>query len=61
MRPMKKQDAIKLAGSQSELAKLLGISRQAVSKWPDEIPALQFYRLKEMRPRWFRKPKEVER
>lgn len=54
-RRMKKSEAIKLAGSQSGLARLLGISPQAVSKWPDEVPQLQSYRLKELKPRWFRK------
>ena len=50
---MDKSKAIKLAGSAAELARLLGITRQAVSKW-DAIPQLQVYRLREMRPRWFR-------
>ena len=53
---MTKSEAIRRAGSQAELARLLGISPQAVSKWPgDKLPALQRYRLKELRPRWFRK------
>lgn len=56
MAGMKKSDAVKLAGSQSDLARLLGITPQAVSKWPPEVPPLQVYRLRELRPRWFRKP-----
>lgn len=57
---MKKTDAIALAGSPGRLAEILGISRQAVSKWPGEhVPELQLYRLRERKPRWFRKPRAV--
>jgi DNA-binding transcriptional regulator YdaS (Cro superfamily) len=43
---IKKVDAIKLAGSQAKLARLLGIDRATVSLWHEEyIPALQAYRL----------------
>ncbi len=57
---MKKTDAIRLAGSPLKLAEILGISRQAVSKWPGEhVPELQIYRLRERKPRWFRKPRPV--
>lgn len=55
---MKKTEAIKRAGSQSALARLLGISPQAVCKWPDEVPQLQAYRLKEKKPSWFRKARK---
>lgn len=34
---MKKQDAIDMFGTPTELAKALGITRQAVYQWPDEI------------------------
>lgn len=54
---MDKTEAIRLAGSASELARVLGISPQAVSKWPRKVPPLQVYRLRELRPRWFRKAK----
>lgn len=58
---MTKQEAINLAGSAAELANVLGISRQAVCQWPgDSIPPLQVYRLRERKPRWFRKPKAQE-
>ena len=57
---MKKTEAIALAGSPLKLAEILGISRQAVSKWPGEhVPELQLYRLREKKPRWFRKPRAV--
>lgn len=53
--PMNKSEAIKLAGSGAELARLLGINRQAVDNWPDDtIPALRIYQLKELRPKWFK-------
>lgn len=51
-RAVKKSDAITRAGGVGKLAELLGISKQAVSKWAD-IPPLQVYRLREMKPRWF--------
>ncbi len=54
---MTKEEAIKRAGNASKLAALLGISPQAVSKWPPEIPPLRVYQLRERKPRWFRKSK----
>jgi DNA-binding transcriptional regulator YdaS (Cro superfamily) len=50
---MDKQTAITLAGSQSGLAKILGITRAAVNHWKT-IPALRIYQLKELRPEWFK-------
>ena len=44
---MTKEQAIKLAGSQVELARILGISKGAVSQWR-VIPALRIYQLKEL-------------
>jgi predicted transcriptional regulator len=49
---MPKEHFIKLAGSQHELAKLLGISQAAVSQWKD-VPKLRIYQLKVLRPEWF--------
>jgi predicted transcriptional regulator len=40
--------AIEIAGSKSKLAKLLGISRAAVTMW-DEIPAKRVKQLKELK------------
>ncbi len=45
--------AITLAGSQSELARILGITRAAVNHWKT-IPQLRIYQLKELRPEWFK-------
>lgn len=37
----------------SEIAGVLGISRQAVYDWPEEIPRLRVYELRERRPDLF--------
>jgi len=50
---MNKQDLIKLAGSQRELAKLLGISQPAISAWK-EVPQARLWQLKVIKPEWFK-------
>lgn len=42
---MRKDDAIRFFGSSAKLARALGISRQAVSKWEDEVPESRRYQL----------------
>lgn len=54
---MTKQELIKLAGSQSALAKLLGVSKPAVCQWKDQIPELRLRQLKDLRPEWFTQEK----
>ena len=49
---MDKQKAITLAGSQSELARILGITRAAVHNW-ETIPTGRLYQLMVLRPDWF--------
>lgn len=49
---MNKHEFIKLAGSQRELAKLLGISQPAVSAWKT-VPQARIWQLKLLRPEWF--------
>jgi predicted transcriptional regulator len=49
---MEKQQLIKLAGSQSDLAKLLGISQAAVSQWK-KVPQARIWQLKLLKPEWF--------
>jgi DNA-binding transcriptional regulator YdaS (Cro superfamily) len=49
---MEKDFAIKKAGSAAALARLLGISKQAVAQWQAMLPPLQAYRLRELKPRW---------
>jgi len=56
---MTKQEAIEKAGSQAELARILGVTRGAVFLWK-KIPPLRIYQLKELRPYWFPKH-EIER
>jgi hypothetical protein len=55
---MNKATAIKRAGSITALASLLNIKRQAVSKWPDEVPPLRVYQLRELKPEWFVKARK---
>jgi DNA-binding transcriptional regulator YdaS (Cro superfamily) len=45
---MKTEEAVRLAGTAAELARLLGISRAAVSKWGDEVPPLRAYQIREL-------------
>jgi len=45
---MTKDEAVRLLGSKSNVARALGISRQAVSAWGDEVPALRVYQIKEI-------------
>ena len=49
---MTKEKAIAYAGSQSELAKILGITRGAVAQWKD-IPKARIWQLKVLKPSWF--------
>jgi predicted transcriptional regulator len=50
---MTKEQLITLAGSQTELAKLLGISQPAVSAWK-EVPQARLWQLKVIKPEWFK-------
>lgn len=49
---MDKQKLIFLAGSQVELAKLLGISQAAVSQWK-KVPQARIWQLQVLKPSWF--------
>jgi DNA-binding transcriptional regulator YdaS (Cro superfamily) len=53
---MTKQQLVQLAGSQTELAKILGIERSAVCQWKT-VPELRMRQLKDLRPKWFKKEK----
>lgn len=50
---MKKNDAIKLAGSIKELALLLGISQPAISMWKEDVPKMRVFQLRALKPEWF--------
>jgi predicted transcriptional regulator len=52
MNLMTKEQLIKLAGSQRELSKILGISQPAVSAWK-KVPQARIWQLKVIRPEWF--------
>ena len=47
---MTKKQAIEWAGGAAQLAKKLGLSRQAVHKWPPrkKIPALRCYQIRDL-------------
>jgi len=49
---MTKEQLVQMAGSQSELARLLKISRAAVCLWKT-VPELRLRQLKDLRPEWF--------
>jgi DNA-binding transcriptional regulator YdaS (Cro superfamily) len=51
---MDKAQAIHKAGTAMALAKLLGITRQAISQWGDEIPQARLWQLKAIKPEWFK-------
>jgi DNA-binding transcriptional regulator YdaS (Cro superfamily) len=51
---MTKEEAIKRAGSQSALARLLGVTRGAVWQWK-ELPSGRLYQLMVLRPEWFKR------
>jgi hypothetical protein len=57
---MDKSFAVKKAGTQANLARLLGVTKQAVNQWGDKLPPLQVYRLRELRPRWYSEWKKLE-
>ena len=57
---MKKQTALKKATSVRLLAELLGISTQAVHKWPDTVPQTSEAKLRQLKPNWFSKTKGKE-
>jgi hypothetical protein len=50
---MKRQRAIKLAGSPKALADLLGITASAISQWDEDVPQAREWQLRVMKPDWF--------
>lgn len=53
-------EAVGLAGSQTLLAKILGVSRQTVWNWIDrgKIPAGGMFRIATKRPEWLQEKKQ---
>jgi DNA-binding transcriptional regulator YdaS (Cro superfamily) len=50
---MNTQIAIKLAGSKAQLARILGVSRPAVTQYGELLPKKQIAKLREVKPEWF--------
>jgi myo-inositol catabolism protein IolC len=51
---MEKLTAIKLAGNQTKLAAILGISQAAIAQWGEDVPLMRLYQLKSVKPEWFK-------
>lgn len=58
---MNTQQAASLMGSKYKLARLLGITPQAVQRWGDTIPALRLYQLRDKKPEWFTESAATEK
>jgi DNA-binding transcriptional regulator YdaS (Cro superfamily) len=48
---MKTQKAVALFGSANRLAKVLGITRQAINQWGEDVPLLRQYQIDEIMER----------
>lgn len=57
---MKTKDAIKHFGNGNRLAKALGISRQAIDSWGEDVPPLRAWELEAMTGGALKKGKELE-
>jgi hypothetical protein len=54
---MQKSTAIRLAGSQTKLAAILGINQSAIAQWGEDVPVMRIYQLKVLKPKWFKSEK----
>lgn len=54
---MKTEEAINLAGSVKELAKILNVSLAAVYQWSDTVPHRRLLELRLLKPEWFESEK----
>ena len=50
---MDKQTAINLAGGIPALARLLGITPEAIYQWGNTIPSGRLWQIRAMKPEWF--------
>ncbi|NBX51314.1 Cro/Cl family transcriptional regulator [bacterium] len=50
---MTKEEAVKRAGNQANLARILGITRGAVNQWGAFMPSGRLYQLMVLKPDWF--------
>ena len=55
---MKTQDAMNLAGGRKQLAELLGVAPITTYRWKEDLAQNHEDRLRILKPRWFKKPKE---
>jgi hypothetical protein len=55
---MEKKTAIRLAGNQTKLANILGISQAAIAQWGEDVPLMRIYQLKSLKPKWFKNQKK---
>jgi DNA-binding XRE family transcriptional regulator len=53
-----KEFFIKKAGSINKLAAILGITRQAITQWEEEIPEGRVWQLMVIKPEWFKATKK---
>lgn len=58
---MRKDDAIKYFGNAAALARALGISRQSVHDWDDEVPEGRAYQLEVLTNGALKAPRPDER
>jgi predicted transcriptional regulator len=47
---MKTADLIRLFGGVTRTARVLGITKSAVSQWGEDVPELRVYQIREKRP-----------
>ncbi|WP_394230170.1 Cro/CI family transcriptional regulator [Shewanella colwelliana] len=45
---MKTKDAISYFGNKSSLAKVLELSKSAISQWPEDVPELRAYQIEHL-------------
>ena len=57
---MQTKDAIDLAGGRKQLAEMLGVASISTYRWK-ELPQKHEDRLRVLKPRWFKKPKEQKK
>ncbi len=53
MNLIKKKDGIAIAGSAAKLARVLGVSRAAITQWGEWMPPFRAMQLKEKMPEQF--------
>ncbi len=53
MQPLRKKDGIAIAGSAAKLARVLGVSRSAITQWGEWMPPYRAYQLKSALPERF--------